>query len=127
MHQNLLNAEFASVEHRNARDKNLHVLGVMKALTKVLHKSFCCTYACRQLDFLGVEVFGSPFCLFKAMGATLMGSCPSMPCFVNSRLICPRYASQSDNISCYSDGRGRYFYTGPVYGNFFWSTNGGTN
>jgi hypothetical protein len=40
MHQNLLNAEFASVEHPNAGDKNLHVLGVMKALTKVLHKSF---------------------------------------------------------------------------------------
>jgi hypothetical protein len=39
MHQNLLNAEFASVEHPNAGDKNLHVLGVMKALTKVLHKS----------------------------------------------------------------------------------------
>jgi hypothetical protein len=25
----------------------------MKALTKVLHKSFCCTYACRQLHFWG--------------------------------------------------------------------------
>jgi hypothetical protein len=25
----------------------------MKALTKVLHKSFCCTDACRQLHFLG--------------------------------------------------------------------------
>jgi hypothetical protein len=37
MQQNLLNAEFASVEHRNAGDKNMHVLRVMKALTKVLH------------------------------------------------------------------------------------------
>ena len=53
MHQNLLNAEFASVVYRKAGDKNLHVLGVMKAFTKVLHKSFCCTYACRQLHFLG--------------------------------------------------------------------------
>ena len=40
MHQNLLNAEFASVVYRNARNKNMHVIRVMKALTKVLHKSF---------------------------------------------------------------------------------------
>jgi hypothetical protein len=51
MHQNLLNAEFASKEYLNAGDKNMHVFRVMKALTKVLHKSFCCTYACRQLHF----------------------------------------------------------------------------
>ena len=48
MHQNLLNAEFGFVEYRNAGDENMHVLLVMEALTKVLHKSFCCTYACRQ-------------------------------------------------------------------------------
>ena len=34
------------------RDKNMHVIRVMKALTKVLHKNFCCTYACRQLHIL---------------------------------------------------------------------------
>ncbi|HBR21711.1 MAG TPA: hypothetical protein DD713_03975 [Nitrospiraceae bacterium] len=64
---------------------------------------------------------------FKTMGAPDMGNCTGVPCFVNSRLICPRYATQSDHISCYSDGKGQYYYTGPVYGNFFWSTNGGTN
>ena len=53
MQQNLLNAEFESEAYRNAGDKNMHVFGVMKAPTKVLHKSFCCTYACRQLHFLG--------------------------------------------------------------------------
>jgi hypothetical protein len=47
MHQNLLNAEFVSVEYLDARNKDLHVLWGMKALTKELHKSFCCTYACR--------------------------------------------------------------------------------
>jgi hypothetical protein len=40
MHQNLLNAEFASVEYLNDKNINLHVIRVMKALTKVLHKSF---------------------------------------------------------------------------------------
>jgi len=40
VHQNLLNAEFASGEYRNAGDKNIPVFGVMEALTKVLHKSF---------------------------------------------------------------------------------------
>jgi hypothetical protein len=39
MHQNLLNAEIASGAYRNARDKNMPVFGVMKALTKVLHIS----------------------------------------------------------------------------------------
>jgi hypothetical protein len=53
MHQNLLNAEFASVWYINAKNENVHVIRVIKALTKVLHKSFCCTYACRQLHFLG--------------------------------------------------------------------------
>jgi hypothetical protein len=48
MHQYLLNAEFASGEYQK-----MHVIRVMKALTKVLHKSFCCTYACCQLHFLG--------------------------------------------------------------------------
>jgi hypothetical protein len=52
MQQNLLNAEFTSVEYLNAKNKDVHVIGVIKALTKVLHKSFCCTYACRQLHFL---------------------------------------------------------------------------
>ncbi len=53
MHQNLLNAEFASVEYLNAKNKNVHVIRVIKALTKVLHKCFCCTYAYRQLHFWG--------------------------------------------------------------------------
>jgi hypothetical protein len=54
MHQNLLNAEFASGEYRNAGDKNMPVFGVMKALTKVLHKCFCCIHAYCQLHFLGL-------------------------------------------------------------------------
>ena len=37
MHQNLLSAEFASVEYLNTENKNMHVLGGMKALTKELH------------------------------------------------------------------------------------------
>jgi hypothetical protein len=37
MHQNLLNAEFVSVAYLNAGDKYVHVILVMKALTKVLH------------------------------------------------------------------------------------------
>jgi hypothetical protein len=49
MHQNLLNSECASGLYRNAGDINMHVFGVMKALTKVLLKRFCCTYACCQL------------------------------------------------------------------------------
>jgi hypothetical protein len=53
MNQNLLNAEFVSVDYRNAGDKNMHVFGVVKALTMELHKSFCCTYACGQLHFSG--------------------------------------------------------------------------
>jgi len=51
MQQNLLNAEFVSVEYLNAKSKDLHVLRVMNALTKELLKSFCCIYACRQLHF----------------------------------------------------------------------------
>jgi hypothetical protein len=54
MHQNLLNAEFASGGYRNAGNKNMHVIRGMIALTKVLHKRFCCTYACRQLDLSGL-------------------------------------------------------------------------
>jgi hypothetical protein len=57
MHQNLLNAEFASGKYRNAGDKNMHVFGVMKAPTKVLHKSFCCTYAWLSSDL--IAFFGS--------------------------------------------------------------------
>ena len=53
MHQNLLNAEFAFVEYLNAENKNVQVIRVIKALTKVLLKCFCCTYAYRQLQFLG--------------------------------------------------------------------------
>jgi hypothetical protein len=48
MHQNLLNAEFASVEYLNAENTNMHVLRVRKALTKEsrhMPGSFCCTYA----------------------------------------------------------------------------------
>jgi hypothetical protein len=51
MQQNLLNAEFAFVSYLNASNKNMHVLHVMKALTKELLKRFCCTYARRQLPF----------------------------------------------------------------------------
>ena len=53
MHQNLLNAEFGSGEYRNAGEKNMPVFRVMKALTKELHKRFCCIFACRQLLLLG--------------------------------------------------------------------------
>ena len=35
MHQNLLNAEFGSVAYPKAGDKNMHVFGVMSALTTV--------------------------------------------------------------------------------------------
>jgi hypothetical protein len=51
MHQTLLNAEFASVEYRNSGDKNVHIIRMMAALTKEMHKCFCCTYACRQSHF----------------------------------------------------------------------------
>jgi hypothetical protein len=74
MHQNLLNAECASEEYRNAGDKNMHVSGVMKAPTKESRRmpgSFCCTYACLSsgpIAFFGLnpstrkgEVFPSPF------------------------------------------------------------------
>jgi hypothetical protein len=50
MHQNLLNAECASEAYRKVGDKNMHVFRVMKAPTKELHKSFCCTYACLSSD-----------------------------------------------------------------------------
>jgi hypothetical protein len=52
MHQTLLNAEFASGVYRKAGDKNMPGFGVMKALTKVLLKSFCYIHACCQLHFL---------------------------------------------------------------------------
>ena len=55
MYQNLLNAEFGSVEYRNAGDENLHVLRVMKAPTKVLHKSFCCICACCKMQLQNVN------------------------------------------------------------------------
>ncbi len=51
MHQNLLNAEFASADKLSVRNENVHVTGVIEPLTKVLHKSFCCTYACHELHF----------------------------------------------------------------------------
>jgi hypothetical protein len=52
MHQNLLNAEFAFGEYLNVENKYLHVIRVMKALTKELHKSFCCIYACLIISIL---------------------------------------------------------------------------
>jgi hypothetical protein len=55
MHQTLLNAEYWSTEHRNAGNKNMHVLRFMKALTKEsrhMPGSFGCIYACRQLHSL---------------------------------------------------------------------------
>jgi len=52
MHQNLLNAEFASVEYLNAKSNNVQAIRVIQALTKVLLKSFCCIYACLLFDFL---------------------------------------------------------------------------
>jgi hypothetical protein len=54
MQQNLLNAEFTFVEYLNAESANLHVIGVIKALTKVSRQapgSFCCIYACHRLYF----------------------------------------------------------------------------
>ena len=39
MHQNLLNAEFASIWYLNAKNENVHVIRVIKALTKVLSAS----------------------------------------------------------------------------------------
>jgi len=63
MQQNLLNAEFTFVEYLNAESANLHVIGVIKALTKVLLKSFCCIYACHRLHFSdsSADVFFGPF------------------------------------------------------------------
>jgi hypothetical protein len=40
MNQKLLNAEFVSVEYINANNKNMCVIQVIKALTKVLLKRF---------------------------------------------------------------------------------------
>lgn len=62
---------------------------------------------------------------FKPSGQPDMGGCSSkgLPCFTNENLVCPRYATEKNNYSCYSVGGGYYKYTGPVYGNFFWSTN----
>jgi hypothetical protein len=48
MHHNLLNAEVASVKYPSAGNKNMHVIRVIKALTKVQDKCSCCTYAFRQ-------------------------------------------------------------------------------
>ena len=48
MHQNLLATEFESGEYLNAWDKKMHVIGVIKTLTKESRQmpgSFCCTYA----------------------------------------------------------------------------------
>ena len=49
MHKNLLNAGFAFVDHWSGKIENVQVGRVIKPLTKVLHKSFCCTYACYEL------------------------------------------------------------------------------
>ena len=51
MHQNLLNAEYKSIVYLSAGNIIMNVILAMKALTKVLHKSVCCTYACRQFHF----------------------------------------------------------------------------
>jgi len=66
MQQNLLNAEFASGEYRNAGDKNMHVFGGMKALTNVSRQapgSFCWTYACPIVVKLHCLVNGNFLCL----------------------------------------------------------------
>ena len=54
MHQNLLNAEFASGEYRNAGDKNMYVIRVMKALTKEL--------ACREAFAAYMPAVNCIFC-----------------------------------------------------------------
>jgi len=51
MHQNLLKAGFALTDHLSGKNENLNVMGVINPPTKVLHKSFCCTYACHELHF----------------------------------------------------------------------------
>jgi hypothetical protein len=45
MHQNLLNAGFAYVWYINDNRENVKESLFIKPLTKVLLKSFCCTYA----------------------------------------------------------------------------------
>jgi len=45
MHQNLLNAEFVFVWYLNGKNENVQENRVIKPPTKVLLKSFCCTYA----------------------------------------------------------------------------------
>ena len=53
MHQNLLNAEFVFVLYLGDKNENVRENGVIEPLTKVLHKSFCCTHACHGLHFWG--------------------------------------------------------------------------
>jgi hypothetical protein len=57
VYQILFYAECSSVEYLNAKDENVHVIRVMKALTKMLHMCFCCIYACRQLHFSGLQEY----------------------------------------------------------------------
>ena len=55
MHQNLLNAEFASVEYLNAGNRNAYVRRVIQALTKESRQvpgCFCCISACRKVHFM---------------------------------------------------------------------------
>jgi len=47
MHQDLLNAEFMSVWYLSDKNENVQEIRVIKPLTNELHKSFCCTHACR--------------------------------------------------------------------------------
>jgi hypothetical protein len=77
MHQNLLNAEFASGEYQNAENKNMHVIRVMKALTKVLHKSFRCIYACLSSD-LNIFVGSIYYCGTKDVGNMIQKYCHTL-------------------------------------------------
>jgi hypothetical protein len=43
-----LERRILSLWYLNAMTENMHVIGVLKALTKVLHKCFCRIYASRQ-------------------------------------------------------------------------------
>lgn len=44
-------------------------------------------------------------------------------CFAEKGPICPVMAKPEHGLYCWSDARGSYFYSGPVYGNFFWRFN----
>jgi hypothetical protein len=51
MHQNLLNAAFASAWYINDNRENVKEMSVFKPLTKELLNSFCCTHACHNFIF----------------------------------------------------------------------------